>query len=426
MTTPTTPACASPSGFSSPPPNPEAGPLLAALLTRAASLGAGDLRLGATAAGAFACARFDRSGRKLAEFSAAMLDALCALAARCANLTGTARSMGPAQRPMCPEASWASDPQWPALCSRYRFELTLGRGDCGPTAFIRILERVGPPIALDRIGYDAAALEAIRHAIHAPSGLVIVSGPAGSGRVTALYSMLGSIDPQRRSVQTVEARIRRSVPGWLQFVVADGLERPSGGPWGRALRWVVRNGADAILLERIAGPAVVRVAMQAVQAERLVLSTMEPGRARGVITELLRWQVQAVQLLDAVSLVIGQRRIARLCPHCAMPDEREPVRHALAAALNTWLMDHPVSARRAAPAGCAHCAQTGYRGTLLVYELIEIDARARGLIASGIDPVQLESALLAEGCTLWDRGLRHLADGTTSLEALQAAIRQPR
>ncbi len=188
----------------------------------------------------------------------------------------------------------------------------------------------------------------------------------------------------------------------------------------------MRNGADAILLETIAGPAVARVAMQAVQAERLVLSTMEPGRARGVITELLRWQVQPAQLLDVLSLVIGQRRIARLCPHCAMPDEREPVRHALAAALNTWLIDHPVSARRAAPSGCAHCAQTGYGGTLLVYELIEIDARARGLIASGTDPVQLESALLAEGCTLWDRGLRHLADGTTSLNALHAAIRQPR
>jgi len=355
-----------------------------------------------------------------------MLDAMCALAARRANLAGTARSMGPAQRKMHPDASWASDPRWSALCSRYRFELTLGRAGGGPTALIRILERVGPPVALGEIGYDDAALEAIRHAIHAPSGLVVVSGPAGSGRATALYSMLGSLDPERRSLQTVEARVRRSVPGWLQFAIADGLERPSREPWERALRWVVRNGADAILLEKIAGPAVARVALQAVQAERLVLSTMELGRARGVITELLHWQVPAVQLLDALSLVIGQRRIARLCPQCAMPDERKLVRHALAAALNTWLLDHPVSARRAAPAGCAHCAQTGYRGTLLVYELIEIDARARGLIASGIDPVELESALLAEGCTLWDRGLRHLADGTTSLEALQAAIRQPR
>lgn len=426
MTTPTAPACASPNAFSSPPPNPEAGPLLAELLNHAVALGASDLRLGATAAGAFACARCERSGHKLADFPAPTLDALCAFAAGGAGLSDTLRSTGAPVRQISPQALSAAAPLWSDLCSQYRFELTLGCAAFGPTAFIRIIERDGRSVALDQFGYDDRDLESIRHAIHAPCGLVIAAGPTGSGRTTALYSMLQLLDPVRRSIQTVESRTRRSVPGWLQFLVSDGARHRSEEKLERALGWVLRNGADAILLDKIASPGVARLAVQAAQADHLVLSTMQLVRASGVITEFARLKVPAVGLLDTLSLVIGQRRIARLCPRCSTPDEREAVRRALAGALNTWLTHQPVRARRAAPAGCEQCGHTGYRGTLLAYELIEIDARARGLIASDLDPVELEPALLGEGRTLWDRGLRYLAEGTTSLEALQAALRQPR
>jgi general secretion pathway protein E len=127
-----------------------------------------------------------------------------------------------------------------------------------------------------------------------------------------------------------------------------------------------------------------------------------------------------------LSLVIGQRLIPRLCPDCSAPDERELVRRALAAALNTWLSGQAVLARRAAPQGCPRCGHAGYYGWVLAYELVEIDMRARGLIASSLDPVELEHALLADGAAIWDRGLKRVADGSTSLDALQAAVRQPR
>jgi general secretion pathway protein E len=85
-----------------------------------------------------------------------------------------------------------------------------------------------------------------------------------------------------------------------------------------------------------------------------------------------------------------------------------------------------VLARRAAPQGCPRCGHAGYCGRVLAYELVEIDMRARGLIASSLDPVELEHALLADGAAIWDRGLKRVADGSTSLDALQAAVRQPR
>jgi general secretion pathway protein E len=288
------------------------------------------------------------------------------------------------------------------------------------------LDRHPPPRGLEQIGYEAADLEAIRGAIHAPDGLVLVVGPAGSGRRTALYSMLDELDPARRSIHTVEAGFARPVPRWVQWRVSQGPCRRDRCRWKRAFDRALRARADVILLQEIATVRVAQPALHAAQAGHLVLSTMTLGRACSALAELRRLQVSAAQLLDALSLVIGQRLIRRLCPQCSTLDDRESVRRALAVALNTWLSGHAVRARRAAPGGCIHCGHTGYCGAVLAYELLDIDARARGLIASGLDPVELQPALLTEGRSIWDRGLAWVADGTTSLDALQAGVRQPR
>jgi general secretion pathway protein E len=243
----------------------------------------------------------------------------------------------------------------------------------------------GRILKLDQIGYETADLEAIRHAIHAPDGLVVTVGPAGSGRRAALRAMADERESAPRS----------------------------------------RRGA-AILLETIAAADTAQLAIQAARSGHLVLSTMPLNRAVGAIAELRRLQVTDVQLLDALSLVIGHRLIARLCPQCSKPDARDTVRRALAAALNTWLAGHPVNLRRADPEGCPRCAHTGHLGSVLAYELIEIDVRARSLIASGAHPVELEPALLSGGRSIWERGLKRVAEGTISFDALCGAVRQPR
>jgi general secretion pathway protein E len=269
-------------------------------------------------------------------------------------------------------------------------------------------------INLAQVGYEVQDLEAIRRAIRAPDGLVLLVGPAGSGRRTALHSMLRDL-PGKHSVQTIESSVRRSA--------SNGR---SGHRLERALREALRSGAAVILVETIAAAGVAQLAVRAAQVGHLILSTMALGRACSVIAELRRLQVTTAQMLDALTLVIGHRLIARLCPQCSAPDERELVRRALASALNTWLGGGAVSARRAAPNGCARCGHTGYDGQLLAYELLEIDTRARGLIGSSADPVELEQALLAGGASIWDRGLKRVAEGATSFDALQAAVRQPR
>ncbi len=237
-----------------------------------------------------------------------------------------------------------------------------------------------PPRGLDRIGYDADDLQAIRNALEAPDGLVLLVGPPRSGRSSALAAM-------------------------RQY---------------RALR-----GAGATLLPAIATPGVAQRAVQAAQAGHLVLSKMALSRACSVVAELQRLQVPLALLLDALCLAIGHRRVRRLCPQCAVPAGREEVRAALASALNTWLAGCMPQPRQAAAAGCARCGYSGYDGTLLAYELLDVDQRARGLIASVTDPVELERLLLGEGRSIWDRGLKQVAEGATSFVALRAAVRQP-
>lgn len=284
--------------------------------------------------------------------------------------------------------------------------------------------RVSQVVNLEQIGYEAQDLEAIRRAIRAPDGLVLLVGPAGSGRRAALHSMLRDL-PGKRSVQTIESMVLRPVLHGRQLRGSRG--RACGGHHlERALREALHSGAAVILVETIAAAGVAQLAVRAAQAGQLILSTMALGRACSVIAELRRLRVTTAQMLDALTLVIGHRLIARLCPQCSAPDERELVRRALASALNTWLSGGAVNARQAAANGCARCGHTGYDGQLLAYELLEIDARARGLIGSSADPVELEHALLAGGASIWDRGLKRVAEGATSFDALQAAVRQPR
>jgi len=247
-----------------------------------------------------------------------------------------------------------------------------------------------PGLPLAELGYEASDLEAIRHAIGAPDGLVLVIGPVGSGRRTALRAMLRELD------------------------AASDLQP-------RNLR-----AARVILVRRICSPRAAQFAIQAAQGGNRVFSKMALGRACAAVAELRRLGLSAAQIIDGLSLIIAQRLLARLCPQCAIPDEDDAVRRALAAARNTWLGEQPGQPRRAAPNGCTACNRTGYSGRKLACEVLEIDARARGLLATDADPLELERALLPDGATIWDRGLKLLAAGTTSLGALTAAIRNPR
>jgi general secretion pathway protein E len=143
------------------------------------------------------------------------------------------------------------------------------------------------------------------------------------------------------------------------------------------------------------------------------------------------WHFQArgtgpAELARHLALVIAQRLVHRLCPDCAVPDASPELRAVLARAANSWLAGVPVQAKVARPGGCAACAGRGYRGRLLLAEVLDVDAGVRALAAEGFAGHDMERSLYAEGQSLWDQGIGLLAAGRTSLSALRSAMREPR
>jgi len=239
---------------------------------------------------------------------------------------------------------------------------------------------VAPARALDSIGFDPPDLATIRRLIAAPAGLIVVAGPDGAGTRASVEAML-----QARS-----------------------------------------GAADTLVIGQLAAPAVAQLALRAVEAGRLVLSRLRHDRACGVLTLLRNLGADPVRLADALALVIAQRLLPQLCPLCSQDDRRDDVRRVLAQATNTWLAGAAPRPRRQGPNGCAHEPRAAKISRVLAYEMFEVDSRARLLIGSGAAGVELQTALLGEGATLWDSGLRLLAQGKVSLEALRASIREPR
>jgi type II secretory ATPase GspE/PulE/Tfp pilus assembly ATPase PilB-like protein len=401
--------------------------LLGTLLRFACFTAASDLRLYTTLYRATINARYDGVGRDVTEISRPLLDALWMLLANDARIppeTVTDRLVEGA-------VSFRQDEtirrEFTDLFTRYSFRLELGgsaRG--GRTATIRILDSQSATTTLDAIGYEPADLALIRRALREPDGLVLLTGPTGSGKTTALYSMLETIDPEEKSIQTIENPVERRYGKWLQYEVGKGTADTESDVFVDHFRQLLRNDPDIVMVGEIRSPAAARLTVQAAQTGHLVFSTLHVDRAHHVFGRFRGLNVDPSELGEHLSLVVAQRLVRRLCVHCAGTDDSAETRELLAPALNSWLAGTTAAPRAAQPNGCANCNQTGYRGRTVAYEMIESDGHLRGLVESGAPPSELEHALYREGGTIWQSGLRLVARGITSVAALREAVREPR
>jgi len=313
------------------------------------------------------------------------------------------------------------------IFTRYSFRLELGgsaRG--GRTANIRILDSQSASTTLDAIGYEPGHLALIRRVLHEPDGLVLLTGPTGSGKTTALYSMLETIDPEESSIQTIENPVERRYGKWLQYEVGKGATDTESDVFVDHFRQLLRNDPDVIMVGEIRSPAAARLTIQAAQTGHLVFSTLHVDRAHHVFNRYRGLSVDPADLVEHLALVVAQRLVRRLCTHCAEPDLTESTRQLLAPGHELWLGGQSLEPRMARAGGCANCNETGYRGRAVVYELFEVDGRVRGLVESGCVSSELESELYRDGGSMWHQGLRLVARGITSAAALREAVREPR
>jgi general secretion pathway protein E len=284
----------------------------------------------------------------------------------------------------------------------------------GESIVLRLLPKQRHDLRLDALGMEPDHLVQLRRWLDLPSGLVLVTGPTGSGKSTTLYAALAAVDDRTRKILTVEDPVEHRLPGIMQVQVQAEI----GYTFARALRSFLRHDPDVIMVGEIRDRETAEIAIQSALTGHLVLATLHTNDALSAFTRLVDMGIEPYLVAAAVQAVMAQRLVRRLCPRCAVPAEEPP---GAAAELARWPAQAPGAWRAAI--GCDHCQRTGYRGRLGIYELVDVDAGLRHAVAAVAPLNELER--LADGAgrrSLRQDGLLKARRGqTTAAEVARVA-----
>lgn len=284
----------------------------------------------------------------------------------------------------------------------------------GETVVMRLLIHNQIAGDLSELGFEPDDLARFEAAIHRPHGLVLSTGPTGSGKTTTLYAALMAVKGPHLNVMTVEDPIEYVIPTVRQTAV-----NPKAGlSFDNALRSALRQDPDVILVGEIRDRETADLALQASLTGHLVLSTLHTNDAASAVGRLLDIGVNAGILASALSLVIAQRLLRRLCPRC-----RKPLPPSAADAARFEKKGLPVPAQIGGPTGCEACFQSGYRGRTGVYEVIRVDRTIAELIYRQSLSADILDAAVRSGTTpIYSQALKKVAAGLTSLTEVERVI----
>jgi general secretion pathway protein E len=282
----------------------------------------------------------------------------------------------------------------------------------GESMVLRVLGRQDVALDLAAIGLSAQGLQALRAALTAPNGLVLITGPTGSGKTTTLYAALNALRRGSNKLVTVEDPVEYTLLGVTQLQIKPeiGLDFPA------ALRSVLRNDPDVIMVGEIRDRETADIAVRAALTGHLVLATLHTNSAAGAVTRLLDLGLPHYVLASTLVLTSAQRLVRRLCEHCRIP---APASDAELAVLQDAGLAAPDGPRPVLmqPSGCPRCLQRGYLGRTPLYEAIAADEHLRSLVVPGFDErTFVESARRLGAETLLMHGLQKALHGETSLE----------
>ncbi len=243
----------------------------------------------------------------------------------------------------------------------------------GERVVMRILDKENAGIGLDQLGMSAAVHRLLREALNEPNGIVLVTGPTGSGKTTTLYAGLRLLNDGSRNILTVEDPVEYAVDGVGQTQVNPKV----GLTFAAGLRAILRQDPDIVMVGEIRDRETAEIAVQASLTGHLVLSTVHTNDAPGAITRLRDMRIEPFLLASTLRAVIAQRLVRRLCPECKRPEPAAPG----AATLLGIAEGTPVYE----PVGCPACNGTGFRGRVGVFEAVRVDETIRDLIHEGGD-----------------------------------------
>ena len=286
----------------------------------------------------------------------------------------------------------------------------------GERVVLRLLDKDSAQLDLASLGMSAATMAQMDRLIREPHGIVLVTGPTGSGKTTTLYAALSRLPRGTLNMMTVEDPIEYALDGVGQTQVNPRIDLT----FARALRAILRQDPDIIMIGEIRDLETAQIAVQASLTGHLVLATLHTNDAASAVTRLADMGVEPYLLASSLLGVLAQRLVRTLCPACRRDVAATDAERALLRQLGV-----AESQRLHAPAGCPACRETGYRGRTGIYELLVVDDRIRRQVHERAPEHALRDAANAAGMTpLRNDGVRWLADGTTSLAELLRVTRE--
>src|SRR5438105_1934190 len=284
----------------------------------------------------------------------------------------------------------------------------------GEKVVIRILDSRATVKSLDSLGLNPQEVEAIRRLLENHEGILLVTGPTGSGKTTTLYSCINQIKSEGVNIVTVEDPVEYRMQGIVQVQVQE----KAGLTFASALRSILRQDPNVVLVGEIRDRETAQIAVQASLTGHLVLSTLHTNDAANAVTRLVDIGVEAYKIAAALRGVVAQRLMRKLCPTC-----KEVWMEAPADRLKKWV---PKGTPLYRAAGCPDCAMTGYRGRFGILEVLTVSAEVERRIAAGETAEHIAGAARRSGMKgLRDSGLEHVLRGESTLDELTRVVDIP-
>lgn len=282
----------------------------------------------------------------------------------------------------------------------------------GEKLVMRISSKLGLTRSKTELGFEEEELRRFDHMLAHPFGIIFVTGPTGSGKSTTLYTALSELNKESVNIMTVEDPVEADIEGINQIQVNPKVNLT----FASALRSILRQDPDIIMIGEIRDPETASIAVQASITGHLVVSTLHTNNAVGTLDRMVDMGVERYLIADSVVGVIAQRLVRRLCPHCRKKrpatEEEKQVMH----------LPSQEKIEIYEPAGCNLCSHTGYFGRTGIFEIMEVNEEIRRLIAENASTEEMTAAARRSGMrTLRQNGVRAVLDGVTSFEEMMKA-----
>ncbi|MBN2053858.1 type IV-A pilus assembly ATPase PilB [bacterium] len=281
----------------------------------------------------------------------------------------------------------------------------------GEKIVLRILDKSNLEIDMTKLGFEAQQLAEFQEAIHKPYGMVLVTGPTGSGKTTTLYSALSQLNTISENIMTAEDPVEYNLPGINQVQMHDAI----GLNFAAALRSFLRQDPDIVMVGEIRDFETAEIAIKAALTGHLVLSTIHTNDAPSTITRLLNMGIEPFLVASSLILVQAQRLTRRICKNCA-----EPVHVPPEALLDIGFSEDEVEDMVVYKGkGCSTCGDTGYKGRIALFEVMTVSDEVRELVLRGASSMEIKETSIALGMrSLRESGLQKIREGITTVEEI--------